>query len=89
MERIFLTTEQGCTTTVAASVGEHDENVLYLQPYWMPNDASKTAPFPVLEMMGPFVGFNATQPRLPLDGGTFAAKSLWKACEDITACTFE
>ncbi|CAB9524026.1 Short-chain dehydrogenase TIC 32, chloroplastic [Seminavis robusta] len=90
MQRIFLSTDQGCATTVAAAVGEHDKDVLYLQPYWLPGSSNNKAPFPVFEMMGPFVGYNVTQPRLPLDGGVFAAKSLWNVCEEkIIGCTKE
>lgn len=90
IQRIFLSTEQGCATSVAAAVGEFEaSDDVYLQPYWMPESASRAVPYPVIEMMGPFVGYKVTQPRLPLDEGVFAAKSLWKACEEITDCKFE
>lgn len=116
IKRIFLSTDQGCATSVAAAVGDFKADELYLQPYWMPESASHTAPYPVIEMMvrslvfvlhssqvyghqltrgllifeqGPFVGWKVCQPRLPLDGGDFAAKNLWRACEEITECQFE
>ena len=81
---LYLDSRQGCHTTVAAALGDFDDD--YLQPYWLPEWMSDITPFPALEMMGPFVGYQATKPRLPNDDGT--AKSLWKASEELTGCVY-
>lgn len=86
---LFLNTDQGCTTSIAAALGELPADAFYLQPYWLPESNSDSAPFPVLEMMGPYVGYRVTQPRLPLDEGIFASRRLWKASEHLTGCQFE
>jgi hypothetical protein len=59
---------------------------VYLQPYWMPNnDDALSVPFPPMEMLGHFVGYRVSQPRLPLhDDGARAAQALWSACQEIT-----
>ena len=67
IQRIFLSTDQGCATSVAAAVGELKADDLYLQPYWMPESASHTAPYPVIEMMV----------RLLIDYFYFVLLSLW------------
>jgi hypothetical protein len=55
----------------------------YFQPYWLPKSISST-PFPVFEMLGPFVGSLATAPRLPQgDDSTKSAENLWMACEEV------
>jgi len=80
---LYLDSEQGCQTTVAAALGDFEDD--YLQPYWMPS-WMKGTPFPALEMMGPFVGYRATIPRLPNDNDT--AKCLWRASEELTGCVY-
>ena len=51
IQRIFLSTNQGCATSVAAAMGEFQADEFYLQPYWMPESACHTPPYPVIEMM--------------------------------------
>ncbi|CAB9499512.1 Short-chain dehydrogenase TIC 32, chloroplastic [Seminavis robusta] len=89
---IFLTTEQGAATSVAAAVGDFDNNNdFYLQPYWMPESARRKAPFPVLEMLGPFIGYRFIQPRLPSSqaGSDAAGEALWKVSEELTGLPFD
>lgn len=89
---LFLTTEEGCATSVAAAVGQDfDEFDYYLQPYWMPLRSKYTPPFPVLEMMGPFIGYRVTQPRLPCSnaGIRAACDALWKVSEELTGHRFD
>lgn len=85
---IYLTSAQGCSTSVAAATQEFDDDVVYLQPYWLPR-WMKLA-FPAMEMLGPYVGWRITKPRLPEDGaeGMNTSMHLWKASEELTGCVF-
>jgi hypothetical protein len=85
--QIYLTPEQGCSTSVAASVMDFDEDVIYLQPYWLPHGSTRR-PFPMFEMLGPFIGYQPTQPRLPDDDGAKASESLFAVCEELTGCMY-
>lgn len=87
---IYLTSVQGCSTSVAAATQDFGkDNVEYLQPYYLPK-WMKVA-FPALEMLGPYVGWRITEPRLPEDGanGLNAAAHLWKASEELAGCVFD
>lgn len=87
---IYLTSVQGCSTSVAAATQDFGkDNVEYLQPYYLPK-WMKVA-FPALEMLGPYVGWRITEPRLPGDGanGLNAAAHLWKASEELAGCVFD
>jgi hypothetical protein len=86
---IYLNNRQGCQTSVAAAVGEWDDDVVYLQPYWLPATSSKQVPFPVMEMLGVYQGHRVTQPRLPADGGLLAGQALWKASEELTGAEWK
>ena len=78
----YLTNRQGCQTSVAACVEDFPADVVYLQPYWQWN--SRQTPWPPTEMLGPFVGFQPTPPRLvTVDECGQAAESLWKCSEDL------
>ena len=80
---IYLTTRQGCSTTVAAAVKDDwSDDTFYLQPYWQAEGCA--SPHPVTEMLGPYVGYLPTKPRLPDDGGDEAASALWKISEELT-----
>jgi NAD(P)-dependent dehydrogenase (short-subunit alcohol dehydrogenase family) len=81
MKVFLLTPRQACRPVVAAAVGMM--NASYLQPYWLPRYDRR--PFPAMEMLGPYVGYAATTPRLPADGGYQAAQALWKVSEELTA----
>jgi hypothetical protein len=96
---VCLNTEQGSHTSVmaATTTNVHDT---YLQPYWMPERYHQDVavavgpnhhdtrppppPFPIFEMMGPFVGSLATTPRLPPNAAA-AGTALWSASEEIIA----
>ena len=87
---IYLTSVQGCSTSVAAATQDFGkDNVEYLQPYYLPK-WMKVA-FPALEMLGPYVGWRITEPRLPEDGakGLNTAAHLWKASEELAGCVFD
>jgi len=83
---IYLDSRQGCCTSVAAAVGEWDDSVIYLQPYWLP--AATTVAFPAMEILGVFQGYRVTQPRLPADGGLQAGQALWKASLELTGAAW-
>ena len=83
--KIYLTVKQGASTTIAASVlDDLPSDAIYLQPYYQAK--TDVAPFPPFEMLGPFVGYEVTVPRLPKDGtnGELSAKALWKVSEELT-----
>jgi NAD(P)-dependent dehydrogenase (short-subunit alcohol dehydrogenase family) len=80
MKVFFLTPRQACRPVVAAAVQRI--NATYLQPYWQLD--YDRPPFPAMEMLGPYVGYAATAPRLPMDGGYEAAQALWKVSEELT-----
>jgi hypothetical protein len=86
---IYLNNRQGCQTSVAAAVGEWDDDVVYLQPYWLPATSRTQVPFPVVEMLGVYQGHRVTQPRLPADGGLLAGQALWKASEELTGAEWK
>lgn len=82
---IYLTPKQGSSTSLAGAIGSIPKDALYLQPYWQPN--LKGPPFPMTEMLGPYVGHAIAEPRLPSDGsgGYKSSEDLWKVCEKITS----
>ena len=83
---VFLTPKQASAPAVAAAVHESwGKDVTYLQPYWMPNEGSP--PLPFTEMLGPYVGFIATPPRLPPGGGLQEAHSLWDLSAELTSAS--
>jgi len=94
MKIFFLSPHQASRPVVAAAVLEgiynNNNNATYFQPYWKPrmwwsNDDDHHPLFPVVEMLGPYVGYVATTPRLPVDGGREAALALWKVSEEFTS----
>lgn len=83
MKIFFLTPQQASVPVVAAAVLESwNRTDTYYQPYWQ--FAYDKPPFPVTEMLGPYVGYAATTPRLPSDGGREAAASMWKVADELT-----
>jgi NAD(P)-dependent dehydrogenase (short-subunit alcohol dehydrogenase family) len=85
-DRVYLDNKQGSYTTVAASVLEDlPDDVIYLQPYHQVLGSREATPFPPFEMLGPFVGYQPIQPRLPMDGtnGVLTAQALWKVSEEL------
>ncbi|KAL7493086.1 hypothetical protein ACHAWT_003285 [Skeletonema menzelii] len=97
---VYLTPKQGSSTSIAGSVGNFPIDAIYLQPYWQPiifrskmNSAiqsfqrSYPLPFPMFEMLGPYISHSVTVPRLPADGcgGYKSAGQLWDVCDNLTA----
>lgn len=85
MKLFFLTPQQASVPVVAAAVAEswnRSSSTCYLQPYWQFD--YERPPFPATEMLGPYVGYVATAPRLPSDNGRQAAASLWKVATELT-----
>jgi len=80
---IYLDTDEGSVTTVAAAIIEDLDPAtsLYLQPYASP-EKSKTC-HPLGEMMGVFVGFSATKARLPGGDGEESGRGLWDASTEL------
>ena len=79
--RLYLTPKQGASTTLAAVIQPDLGDIEYIQPYWQRNSG---VPHPITEMMGPYIGWKATKPRLPSDGGKAAGSALWKVCEELS-----
>jgi NAD(P)-dependent dehydrogenase (short-subunit alcohol dehydrogenase family) len=81
---VYLSPQQGCAPAVAAAVmSAPKEKDVYLQPYWIPNNKSRPM-IPFTEMLGPYIGYTATTPRLSTNGGFEEAKALWQVSEDLT-----
>ena len=95
---IYLDSRQGAQTSIAAAVGKFPQSAHYLQPYWQPCfsalikksssqfvHCSYPVPFPVSEMLGPFIGYAVTNARLPNDGagGLISSSDLWNASEKL------
>mmetsp|Transcript_9458 Transcript_9458/g.14594 ORF Transcript_9458/g.14594 Transcript_9458/m.14594 type:complete len:371 (-) Transcript_9458:89-1201(-) len=81
---LYLNSKQGSYTTVAASMLKNlPKDVIYLQPYHQINP--KVEPWPPTEMLGMFVGYLATKPRLPNDGtgGELSAQALWEISDQL------
>lgn len=86
---LYINPKKGSTTSVAAAVGEFPKEALYLQPYWLFN--KNKVPFPAMEMLGPYVGYEITKPRLPNDGteGSATAQVMWKVSEKLVGCEYD
>ena len=88
---IYLNTFDGSRTTVAAVINDFPSSVIYLQPYWQPGNQRKGSsidhnydtPMPVFEMLGPFVGYAITRPRLPTDDLDSYCAQLWTMSDQI------
>jgi len=93
-KRLFLTTKQGSSTSVAGAVGDLPKGALFLQPYWQPLGKRKvksnsgsmswlwfSRPHPITAVLGPYVGFAVTDCGLPLKSDSHRA--LWNVCEEL------
>ncbi len=94
---VYLTPKQGSSTSIAGSIGNLPIDAIYLQPYWQPIIRRKMhstnqsfqrnypLPFPLFEMLGPYVSHSVTVPRLPVDGcgGYKSSGQLWDVCETL------
>ena len=79
---LFLTTEQGCFTTLEAALIKETElrkmgPMPYCQPYMLPLGASCLMPF---EMIGPFQGARWGAPRVP-NNPSKEAERVWRISE--------
>jgi NAD(P)-dependent dehydrogenase (short-subunit alcohol dehydrogenase family) len=93
---VYLSPQQGCAPAVAAAVisSTRTRSVhkvrrnMYFQPYWIPynNNNNKSRPMiPFTEMLGPYVGYTVTTPRLPANNiFVEEAKALWQVSEEFT-----
>lgn len=93
---IYLTPKQGCTTSIVGAVGKLPKKAVYLQPYWQPFRSTNsnlktpylsfshwfTVKYPFSEMLGPYIGYAITDPRLPVDVDASSA-AMWKSCEEL------
>ena len=95
----YLNSKQGSRTSIVAAVAKIPQGVIYLQPYWQPSSKNKlkselqpnqcsfnrwyNEPFPLFEMIGPYIGHAITDPRLPRDIES-SSSALWNACEKVT-----
>ena len=91
---LYLSAKAGSTTSVAAAVGRLPQDAVYLQPYWQPfrqhsRKKGKTSfgkkysvPLPFTEMLGPYIGYAVTNPRLPSNVDS-SSSQLWDAFDDI------
>jgi len=93
---VYLTPKQGASTSIAGSIGNLPTDALYLQPYWQPAFGRKMQsatqsfqrsyplPFPMFEMLGPYISHSVTVPRLPADCYK-SSEQLWEVCEGLTS----
>ncbi|GMH68875.1 hypothetical protein TrRE_jg6098, partial [Triparma retinervis] len=82
---VYLTPSQGSTPVVAAATLDgFEDDVIYLQPYWLPfngrgeggeGERRYGMTHPGFEMLGVHVGYASVEPRVPEGGG----EGLWKA----------
>jgi NAD(P)-dependent dehydrogenase (short-subunit alcohol dehydrogenase family) len=65
------------------------DRINYLQPYWIPPTFGDKPVPPLIEMLGPYVGFTSTTPRLlpNSDDRKTAAKILWNLSHELTTMT--
>ena len=96
---VYLTPKQGSSTSLAGSIGNLPQDAIYLQPYWQPTLRRKVPskiksfrriyplPFPMFEMLGPYISHSVATPRIPADGygGYESSCQLWDVCESLTA----
>ncbi len=98
---LYLTTQEGASTSIAGSICKLPTDAIYLQPYRQPTfrkgsstvggikslERSYSLPFPMFEMLGPYISHSVTTPRLPADGsgGYKSSEQLWDVCESLTA----
>lgn len=97
---LYLTTQEGASTSIAGSICKLPTDAIYLQPYRQPTfrkrnltggikslERSYSLPFPMFEMLGPYISHSVTTPRLPADGsgGYKSSEHLWDVCESLTA----
>jgi len=75
MRSAFLTSNQGCSTSVFGACDALEDHVDYLSPYWHPSWGS--LPF---DVMGPYVGAHSVNPTLPNDADK-EAERLWRFSE--------
>ncbi|CAN0078618.1 unnamed protein product, partial [Scytosiphon promiscuus] len=80
MRVFYLTPEQGCYTSVAASALPLEQltGSDYYQPYWLPFGRCAWP----CEVFGPFQGYAPGRPTLPKDEPA-ASSALWTTCERI------
>eukprot|EP00520_Triparma_pacifica_P015797 CAMPEP_0118632428 /NCGR_PEP_ID=MMETSP0785-20121206/442_1 /TAXON_ID=91992 /ORGANISM="Bolidomonas pacifica, Strain CCMP 1866" /LENGTH=343 /DNA_ID=CAMNT_0006523203 /DNA_START=160 /DNA_END=1188 /DNA_ORIENTATION=+ len=81
---IYLDTTQGASCSLAASLSNDlNPETIYLQPYAFPRatigtggagERSYDTTFPLFEMLGVYVGYSSTTPRLPTGGGKESAR---------------
>ncbi len=77
---LFLTTDQGCTSSVAAATVPLEDigySTIYIQPYWLPYGIA-----PLFETLGYYVGWEKGQPTLPSDYES-RATALWNTMEAL------
>ena len=96
-KHVYLDTKQGSSTSLAAAIGNIPKGAIYLQPYWQPFSLKESAkkpvpssfkqwystPHPSFEMLGPYVGFAVTEPRLPYNLDEVCAPALWSVSEEL------
>ena len=92
-DKIYLTSKEGSSTSIAAAVGKLPKEATYLQPYWQPWGKRRiegrgsmsfrnwySLPIPFTEMLGVYIGYAVTDCRLPHPD---AALAMWNVCEDL------
>ena len=93
---LYLTPKEGSQTSLVAAVGILPPDAIYIQPYWLPtkkklyheHQSSSSFPFmytlplPLFEMLGLFIGYAITQPRLP-QNVDYHSKTLWDVSEQL------
>lgn len=90
---VYLSPVQGCIPVVAAAViddvlvNHGNRHTHYFQPYYIPSRHKNRPMIPWTEMLGPYIGYVLTTPRMPPNGGRKEAVALWSASEELTRCS--
>jgi NAD(P)-dependent dehydrogenase (short-subunit alcohol dehydrogenase family) len=95
-KRIYLNSKQGSSTSLAAAIGNVPEGAIYLQPYLQPFSVKEklqrgvssfrrwySTPHPLFEMLGPYVGYAVTEPRLPDNIDDVCGPSMWEVSDEL------
>ena len=96
LKRVYLDTKQGSSTSLVSAIGNLPKEAMYLQPYcqpfsWKKGETAPTSsftrwystPHPMFEMLGPYIGFAVTEPRLPDNLDMVCAPALWGVSEEL------
>ncbi|GAB5369278.1 hypothetical protein AAMO2058_001391300 [Amorphochlora amoebiformis] len=84
MKTFFLDSEQGSMTSIAGACNSFEDNIFYLSPYLVPR-VFNWSWLPLVEVMGPFVGFTAEKKAMVSKNPQEVAEALWKVSNEAVS----